>query len=80
MLAAGDLKKGQCLFPPTSATKEFYFGHVMVGSKKVMEWNNMMENFGGYSDTGTSSLKALVFDGFWGVWFSRVSPKGKTSW
>jgi hypothetical protein len=45
-----------------------------------MEWNNMMENFGGYSDTGTSSLKALVFDGFWVVWISRVSPKGKTSW
>jgi len=40
----------------------------MVGSKKVMEWNNMMENFGGYSDTGTSSLKALVFGwcGFYG--------------
>lgn len=55
------LTNGQSPYSPLSTFDgnsyvEFYFGHVMVGSKKVMEWNNMMENFGGYSDTGTPGL------------------------
>ena len=32
--------------------KEFYFGHMQVGSQKVIEWNNMMRSGLGYSDTG----------------------------
>jgi len=35
---------------------EFYFGHIMVGSQKVMEWNTMMQSSQSYSDTGTPGL------------------------
>eukprot|EP00435_Cladocopium_sp_Y103_P060365 s197_g22.t1 len=67
------LTNGQSSYSPLSTFDgnsyvEFYFGHALVGSQKVMEWNNMMQNNQGYSDTGTpglmlpSSVYMKIFD------------------
>eukprot|EP00434_Breviolum_minutum_P020332 symbB.v1.2.017933.t1/scaffold1406.1/size338231/12 len=55
------LTSGQTFYSPLStmdnnAYVEFYFGHMQVGSQKVIEWNNMMRSGLGYSDTGTPGL------------------------
>lgn len=50
---------------PVASAEEFYFGRTLVGSQKAQEWNTMMKQGMGYSDTGTLAQGVAVNRSAW---------------